>query len=90
MREGMVDRAWWHNGVRNMMFVVHALSILSLHVMGLAKLDKNVAKDAKKSKGKRKTTAVTAASKDGAFLQENIEPDTQACFHLDTPQYQIA
>ena len=58
--------------------------------MGLAKLDKNVQEDAKMPRAKRKTTAATAASKDGASLRENIEPHIQVCFHLNTPQYQIA
>ncbi|KAL0024502.1 hypothetical protein WJX77_010742 [Trebouxia sp. C0004] len=58
--------------------------------MGLAKLDKNVPGGARPPRGKHKTAAVTAASKDGASLQENIEPHTQACFHLKMPQNQIA
>ncbi len=86
----MVDRAWWHNGVRNLMFVLHTLTDLSLQATGLAKLDKNRPEDAKLPSATRKTAAVTAASKDGASLQENVEPHIQACFHLNMPQNQIA
>ena len=58
--------------------------------MGLAKLDKNVQEAARMLRAKRKITASIAASKDGASLQENVEPHIQVCFHFNTPQNQIA
>ena len=69
----------------NKRFVVHTFTNLSLQAMGLAKLDKNVQQAVKMPRGKRKTPASTAACKDGASLQENVEPEIQVCFHL-TPQ----
>ena len=55
-----MDRAWWHTGVRNLMFVLHTLTDLSLQATGVAKLDKNRPEDAKLPRATRKTAAVTS------------------------------